>query len=548
MKENKSSLHSFGSFFIQCITITYILAILTFWIHSSINPFIFPIAIVLSLYFNFTKTKNLFILCSLSLVFILLSTIVYDYSYDGQCYHLGTIKQLCEGWNPIYQYTTSLHPTLDIWINHYARGMEIVSACIASTFQNLESGKSINLFFLASTSFYILFFLNHYLPKSKPIVKLWLTTIIALNPIVINQLFTFYIDYTSYSSILLLIVLLYSINTQDIHVQRISSINICLLLFFIPNIKFNILFWVVLLMLIYTIYQIVKKKHIPSLIYIFFLCGILGTTIGAFNPYITNTLHFNNPFYPLMGSSSVDIMTNQLPKIYQNHSIFYNVFHSLISNPNNNLATTNTQIFEISLNNLKASGETDTHIGGFGIFFFESIILLILTFYTSRLPYKRTITFVLLSLIGCLFILPSGWWARYVAFFYLFPIILALHLFKYNQNKKSRFVQNIALILLSIDSIISVGAVGYYSVSNNIKTDSAIYALSRAKDEIKLSTNNINFLDKLEKSNITYKNSNLPSPKGECLYLQGPAIIIDFDKYNLTYKKKWGIKILAYEE
>ena len=82
---------------------------------------------------------------------------------------------------------------------------------------------------------------------------------------------------------------------------------------------------------------------------------------------------------------------------------------------------------------------------------------------------------VLVGLLVSLVILPSGWWARYVAFFYLFPFVMLFYAERF--GLKTRFSRGLHILILSL---LSPG-------------------------EAKLYTRNYSFLDKLERRSIPYK-------------------------------------------
>ena len=545
------NLLSYGNYFIHCIVITYFLSSISMWLNIGINPLIFPISLIISLFIGIKTAKwnykDIFIACIITILLLTLSFSIYDYSYDGQWYHSGTILKLSEGWNPVFQHDIKVHHSADLWINHYSRGMETVSACIVSTFNNLEIGKAINLFFLASTIFYILFFLNNFLLETKTLTKLWLTLVIVLNPVVICQMFTFYIDYSLYSVILILAILLYSINKNDYKEKNISLISICLILYFVPSIKFNIMFWVVMFMIGYTVYIWLNTKHIPKYIYTFILCGSLGVIIGAYNPYITNIIYHNNPFYPLMGDNNVDIMSIQLPPLYKEGNTITNILHSLIGNPANSFDTTNISVLSLSLENIKASGEVDARIGGFGIFFFEATIILIALLSFAKGEKKKIVLLSLFILFISLFVLPSGWWARYVVYFYLFPIIILIYLFKCKNSKFINVMRYLPISLLTINIVISLAVVLAFGLSYRIKMSNTLEILSKLNN-IEMSTWNISFLNKLDKHKIKYINYTNQPENSERLKTFGPETYIDLDKYNLTYKIKYGINLLTTKE
>ena len=50
---------------------------------------------------------------------------------------------------------------------------------------------------------------------------------------------------------------------------------------------------------------------------------VAGFLVGAFNPYITNTVIKHNPVYPLIGEDKIDIMSIVTPQNIEGKCVFY---------------------------------------------------------------------------------------------------------------------------------------------------------------------------------------------------------------------------------
>lgn len=550
MKNRINYLH-YGNFFIQLIVISYLLATLSIVAGWRITPVVFPLALVLAVFLSLRKEGCKRILAMLGLVALCLlwAVFFYDYSFDGQWYHTGTITQLVNGWNPIYDAPIDIYTveTANLWINHYARGMETVAACIASAVFDIEAGKALNLFFLFGTFFYSLYFLHTFLQQTKTWMIVWISLLIVFNPVVVNQLFTYYIDYSLYSILVSLLFSLYALERNE--ERKLSVLTVYLLLFFAVGIKFNILFWTFMFMLCYVVWHYIKKKRIPRYVYAFLLSGILGVVIGAYNPYVTNTLTHGNPFYPLVGEGKVDIMTPQVSEAFNARSEFVNVCQSLISNPLNGKDVTpaDLSIFSLSKANILASGATDTRMGGFGIFFFEASVILLLLLCFARLSrsHLKSVLLVLALLLLSLFILPSGWWARYVAYFYAFPLVLIIALMKWSENRSRyiKWVQYCCMLMLSVDICCSGGLALLFAITHRIQTENVLQTLSEQDEEYRLRTVNISLCNKLKENNIRYENvSGAIYP--DTLRSYGPTTLFSLQDNHLHYDKILWVSFL----
>ena len=125
----------------------------------------------------------------------------FDTSADGCFYHKPAIGLIKEGWNPLYESSEDFCKDNDteiensgqfLWIDHYPKVTWNFAASIYSVTNNIETGKVLIVLLaisLASITYY-------YLTQKK--LKDWQAIAIAIglvaNPIVLSQIFTYYVD------------------------------------------------------------------------------------------------------------------------------------------------------------------------------------------------------------------------------------------------------------------------------------------------------------------------------------------------------------------
>ena len=144
-----------GLYLILVLLSVLLLAPCTWFIGYSMGFITLPIAVLLALLllhisgFRFQRHYKEIAFSLLMIVLsVALSVFVIDISFDGQIYHQPTIYALSHGWNPSRD---SHNPIIsdkwgeNIWIDHYCRGMETISASIVAFTGNMESGKAVNL-------------------------------------------------------------------------------------------------------------------------------------------------------------------------------------------------------------------------------------------------------------------------------------------------------------------------------------------------------------------------------------------------------------------
>lgn len=185
---SQNAIQEAGLLMLRCCFFILVLFSLTWWVNLSMTPAILPVSFVVAASPLLVKRKYAGVILSLLVVcvFIVLSMFVWDYSADGQWYHMPAAWALAHSWNPIVQHHNSLISDLinaNLWVDHYSKGMETLAASIIATIGNTEAGKAVNGFFLLIT-FSLVFVVLSTFWKLKNGKLLFYSLLLSFSPIV----------------------------------------------------------------------------------------------------------------------------------------------------------------------------------------------------------------------------------------------------------------------------------------------------------------------------------------------------------------------------
>ncbi|MEE3349034.1 MAG: hypothetical protein VZR09_03250 [Candidatus Gastranaerophilaceae bacterium] len=469
----KMMFNIFYSFLVGFFVI-YVLSFTGFLFHLSINIFYPIIGIISGLsaliilsdksHFNVKNTVlSVTVFLTVLILSYKLSGIFYDYSWDGRTYHQGAVILLGNGWNPVYDnirefIVNALGRAWDIheeWIVGYPKFVEIVQANIFALTNKLEYSKMFNFILMFMVFGYSIYLLNKYNFTNK-FLRFIIAFLIILNPVCIAQMFTFYVDLHVYLYFVLLLLSILDTETdRSTNILALTVIfmsSVCLI-----NIKLSGIFYVVLLLSVYTVYLLIRKNFSVIGYLRFIILGILvfGILSGV-NPYITNIKNQRHPLYPLAGTNKTEFMDINTPKVIRNSNYAKRIFISVFSEVDNNV---NGEIkiklpFTIHNRELTSLKFSDTRLSGFGIFW--SGILLLTLLMTLFIRFKSTeeknVSLLIFSLLFISFIAnPYNWWARYVPHLWLIPVFVSiLTLLKPNKFKKWMVYLILIVIFLNL--------------------------------------------------------------------------------------------------
>lgn len=446
---------------------------------------------------------------------ILLSAKFFDISFDGQMYHQDAVIHLQEGWNPVYDDQLNEEYVPYIWVNHYAKASWYFATAIYDLMGNIEYGKSINILLLMS-SILIVFSLILRV-KDSLIFGIVCSILIALNPVTISQLFTFYVDGLLYSTLLILVTLLIR---QFIEEDLWSFFSIILVLIILINIKFTALGYAIILCLlpvILKLYNLYFDKQIKSWkmllrgsilqkVNLILVIGvILGVLVVGSGSYVKNFIDHKHPLYPLAGEGKIDIITGNTPENLRDKNKIEQLYLSVFSESTNSLKGDLINKFPLTVTKAELSTihGTDVRVGGFGPLFGAIIICTIIGLLIWKEIFMTRLGKIVIAIISVIIITivinPEMWWARYVPQLWMIPIIFLLIL---NIEKKNIYIKIYTVILLLViginsmimaginykynskindDLIIQLEAMSEYSKSNEILIDFDVFKSNRAR-------------------------------------------------------------------
>lgn len=493
MKTNRT-IHSLALFYL-CLPVVVLLFCGVSWaIRYKVTPFTFPLALLttFTLICKITELKrrqavqflcgNIILLCGIGLICFLIQDI------GGDSYHQESAYLLSHGWNPIYSpvYTGIEKIKHSQWCYCYAKGQETINASIVSLTGNIEIGKLGNFFLPISCLMFV------YLSLDKIFVawsnkKLWIiSAIVSFPPVVVSQVLTYYIDFNLYS---IFVIFLF---TSLLHLQSKEELFIFVnLLSLAFSIKFNIFIWFVLFTGIKIILQLWQKDY--KCIKLYFVSGIGALTIClltfAYNPYVSNTIYHGSPFYPLFGGNGrVDIMTMNAPKFFRYKKHLLQVFYATTSRPTigsqGNMLKYQNPYTSFNLKNILGSFSFDARLGGYGTFWIDVLLLSLLGLVISKrldpIQVKYTVGLIAIFFLFQILV-PGGWWARYVSFIYLIPILLLFCIERSNKTKWSRGILNMGYGVLLLNMMTNLFVTLLVAICMNIRTNYYVKCIKHTK-------------------------------------------------------------------
>ncbi|MDR2210660.1 MAG: hypothetical protein LBO65_04230 [Spirochaetaceae bacterium] len=376
---------------------------------------------------------------------LVISTMIFDYSWDGQIYHQVTVLHLKNGWNPFYSHAPK--STVSLYNDCYPKFTELFGSIFSSICNNIEVGKAYNIVFIMITFCYALRYTGQY-HKNK-LAVLVLSIFFVINPVVVAQFFTYLVDgFMGMTIIILFFACIYFEQEHDIK----DIIIIIATSIFALNTKFTgFICGIVLIGYIFRQFILKRYKQMTTLIVSGAIILALGVFFAGFNPYVTNFRDFGHPFYPLFGENKIDIIyTINMPKnLLPMHPIqrFFSLF--LLDYEKDNLPFNPLKITKLS-----SHGVPDLRTGGFGVFLAEIFIFISIIVFLSMKNNQgryKAVFFPVLLLAAISIIMPENWWARYIPYFwYLFGFFIIVSNYS---NKQSKILFFILLLIIVINNV-----------------------------------------------------------------------------------------------
>ncbi len=528
-----------GHFFLSNFFFLVALGWLGFYFSISITPFHYPLSLLLSfcylLYINLSY-QNFFpqkIIVQISIISIISSLLlqyllsfVYDISWDGTEYQQAAIIDLKNGWNPLLNPFKGIYEN-DLIVYSYAKASWIAESALYSFFGNIQSAKVLHFTLMASTGFLVASFLMS-LQKLSRYTILFVSIAVVFNPITISQFFTFYLDGILYLCLVSMIILLIEVFKNGTKIYLLTSILFCIHL--ISTLKFTGLVYAGVLTFFFLLAHLTFKTYKKTL-YLTILLAVMHISVlftTGYNPYMTNTIQNNHPFYPI---NKIKIPAcSQMPANFCDQNRFYNFAYSILSRTQNTESPYHAALkfpFTYKLGEVSTHPIADARVGGFGLLF-SGILLLscLLVFDTLKNNPLRLMSasfwlcYLLIGLSVSVFINPHPWWARYVPQFYIAPIIILIFSNLISNSKLSSITRKLLLIALLLNSYLTLEGTIRQNLPASLKINDELNQLKKTEKTVELFYNRASIKTRLTDQSInviTIQESDLVNKKIDTL-------------------------------
>lgn len=491
-KTNISYILLQGIFLVSVIFFALLVSSILFMFHISITQANLILAVLCSVlvtfYFSGYSIKKTAITTAVCLLIMAACMFVcmrvYDWSWDGNTYHKSMVGLLKNGWNPLlnsfFDYAAAHFPFInDVspWYDAYPKGSEIWGACVYFFSKNIEAGKCFNLL-----SVIALFCICYALLNETNKLKKWQTFCCVfaavLNPIIVVQCFTYYVDGLLGEILLLCFVSLVYLTFYK-HGKYVTE---CWYLIFASinigfNVKFSAIIFFAILCLTFFCYwltEVVKenglsKKTVQSMKWPFVLFAgsvASGLLITGATSYVINTIRYHNPLYVMIGANADNGIMENIPVAFRDIPKIESFFISLFSRCFNYRGAEHTTLklpMTFNADEYYQAQCIDTRIGGWGllfsgIFLISMLILLIYFVRKNRLVKrlnKLAIT-LLIVFFASVAVVPTLCWARFCIPVFWIPAGALIYIFLSLQSDKPKlynmiFVAGMLVTLLFLN-------------------------------------------------------------------------------------------------
>jgi hypothetical protein len=479
-----------------------ICAALVFIAGWKLTPLCIFLATIAGLFFYFMagvkelriKLKSLFaglgILILVWIIALVAASWVYDMSWDGRDYQQRAIWKLENGWNPVSTELEPLDQYYNQWLNHYPKAPWIAAASIYQISGNIESGKAINLLLIVACFLITLSLFGSY--SLNPVLAVAVSLLCAFNPVSMYQSFSYYVDGQVASMYaILLVLMLIAIHRPT----RLVLLTIGAALVVGLNIKFTATIYLLIMVGGLTVWFAIRWYRHPkiwSMLGTLMISIIVGLFLAGYQPYVTNTLYYANPFYPVYGSQEFSqsyIVSKQIPSDLVGKNRLEKLFLTIFSRSENNSEQGSVSIkfpLSVSKQELIEFGVADLRVGGFGPWFGASVILAMII-WILLVIFDRTQglgIFLIGGLIACTALInPETWWARYAPQWWL-VVILVMGVGLFSRVKYARWLSIVLLIVLALNTGMVTSSNLYQNARDTWKTNQIFSDLAKRGETV----------------------------------------------------------------
>ena len=448
--------------------------------------FAIAVVIIIGIKFDHTILISCMITIFVSLFCIVIAGHVYDVSYDGMSFHKEAVYALAKGWNPwrlSFWYYNSFGRIQDIalWLDNYPKGVWSFYACIYALLGKIEYAKGANivfvmmLFFTACDTLYSVF-------NKKGWLLFFLSAIFTANTVIASQFFTYMNDLPVAS-----VVMICAFLGMKIYADKADKVDyICLAAVFSSSfaIKFTAPVFCGLTLLSFGIAVAIKNKgkRLVKPCVIVIASAAIGFSVMGADPYIKHLAQGKNPFYPVAGEGSYDIMNTNAPGNIDDMSNVTALLTSIFSRSSPLPEDEPVIKIPFGIDKFELWGVS------FGVWFSGILILSVICGIYALFKAKGVMpaipALVIFILLAIFF--PESWWARYNPYIYYIPPLLIL---MFSCADKTKSITIFMCIIMLLNSAFSGALVlrKYYKQTKILKWK--IHELNKKKQHIYFNIN-----------------------------------------------------------
>jgi len=394
----------------------------------------------------------------------------FDLSWDGEWYHQAGIYAIARDWNPLADPMRGFISHFELWVRHYAKGPWYVAAAIYDTTGLIEMGKCPTL--LAWAAMGLAVFAAALDWGLRPRHAAAVALVVALNPVIMSELTSYLVDGIMIGFLVVAVAAVFSGFRRPqpvvVWVGGLATI-VCI------NAKFTGLVFLGFVFAAAWIWCALQRREWLRRYTGWVVLTLLVATVGfGYNPYVTNTIHRHQPFYPVLGSAEFPSLTTQgregilryeTPKNLLGHNRLYRLAYATFGRPGNAPygGMRDAELmwpFTARWADLFFYRYHEARVAGFGPWFSGALIIAFglggwLLFQPGRGRWVALL--VALTTVSSLVFTRHLWWPRYGPQFWLLPIVPVLFVFAGTTSRWAHRVAWALTVLLVVNAAIVAG-------------------------------------------------------------------------------------------
>lgn len=357
-----------------------------------------------------------------------------DGSWDGLAYHQTGVLHLASGWNPLREDAALYAATAPLYLNHYPKAPWMPAASVLLVTGHVEAGKLFNVTLMLAAGAYAAAVLLRLTPLRVGVVA-GLGAVVALNPVMVAQAPTYYLDGEIAALVTVLVgaLIVYAVRPgwRELGLALVAAS--LLMSYKFTGVAYAAVLFAFGVAVAGWAHGLAAARRLAGGAAI---AAVLSLLVLGYEPYVRNTIETGSPFYPVSPSAS-GRSDHMLPWRPSNLTPQDRVTRFLASNFSRSEMVRPPQgtrlkfPFSVAAEERRGTYGADTEAGGFGPLFGASLLLaavVALMLLADRRTRRLGTAALLVSaaIAASVFVQPETWWARFVPQAWLLPIAMAV--------------------------------------------------------------------------------------------------------------------------